>query len=1154
LQRAVYTYKGGLLASIADRNNSPVYFFNYNNHGKIIRVHDQHNRHVGYAWDKDNLVSVTDVLGHVFRYNYSPEGLLTSKSDETGRKFFITYYKNGGVKSVLSREGGGKRFSYGHKDGSWHAKVVSSMGKVREYWFDDQGETERIKENGHTIRQEELRPGGRTTIDEVGNRIVKTYDSHDNLIKEEFADGTSVSYSYDEHNDLLSKTSELGVETRYSYDSRGLMVKVREAYRTSDEQVTDFAYDRDGNRISATTYRDGKAIVTRFAYDKVDNLISVTDAAGAKSKYAYDYMGNVTKATDPAGLATTMGYDAKGELIKKTSPTGRSISFTYDAAGRRTALIDSAGGTTTFVYDYQDNPVMVKDALGGVVKYSYDKDNRLTKRIDQEGRYTVYFYDTGGDLVSKIIDGNGNAIKVTYRGYDDCGSCPKTYGDKPVRIEYPTFTRVYDYDLRGRLKEKTDIAGDTRSTETYTYDKGGRLIAYTDANNRLTRLQYNDLDRLIASTDPLGGVTRFAYDQLGDVTSVIDAKGQETRFAYDATGRKIEELRPSGSRLSYRYDASGRLVERMDAEGRQVTYLYNDSSGYLDGYMVKKGRDSAPGQSVHFSYDKQGNLAGYDDGITRGSYAYDLLGRMTREQVNYGAFTASDSSTYYANGLTKSFTGPDNLPATYRYNAINRLSEIVIDTVGAITFSDYKWLQPRQINLPGIKQLDRYDGLLRLIGRTSKTDTASVLDLSYRYNAAGNIVHRQSGKESHAYSYDNLQRLTGVAKDGKPSEEFSYDPVGNRLTSNKTSYSYENGNQLSTVDGTRYGYDKNGNTISKVSNHEQTNFGYDLEDRLSQVTRNGVTAHYLYDPFGRRIAKEVNGKKTWYFYSEQGLTAEFNAEGKLTASYAYKPDSPWTTDPLMLTRDGKHYFYQNDNLGTPQRLIDSQSKVVWQASYDPFGGAHIVTEQVTNNLRLPGQYFDAETGLYYNWHRFYDPVTGRYVSADPIGLDGGINLYAYVGGDPVNWQDPAGLVGVAVNFGGAYGTGWGGPVNPNSNILQGAGAGTGIYIGVNTDHHDYGYAELGGFTYQSIMSNSGRTPGAAIGLGADLTFYFINANKFFPGRMKYKTWVLFFIGGTVYRDPCTDKVTGVSINLWSKGIGWQWGTEGVSNGIQGVLQ
>jgi len=248
---------------------------------------------------------------------------------------------------------------------------------------------------------------------------------------------------------------------------------------------------------------------------------------------------------------------------------------------------------------------------------------------------------------------------------------------------------------------------------------------------------------------------------------------------------------------------------------------------------------------------------------------------------------------------------------------------------------------------------------------------------------------------------------------------------------------------------------------------------------------------------------------------------------------------------------GNIYYYHNDHLGTPLLLTDDNQAVVWSADYMPFGKAIILTTTIENNLRFPGQYYDEETDLHYNYHRYYDPQTGRYLRPDPIGLAGGINLYLYAQNDPVNAVDPWGLAGVAIDFGGAYATGWGGPVDPNSPIYRGGGAGTGVYLGADGVP---GYAEIGGFTYQSFMDNSGDTPGAAIGAGVNLTLYFIDADKFFPGKMKYKTWNFFGVSGTIYFDPCSGDATGVSIGILGKGMGWQWGATGVSNGIQGKLQ
>ena len=116
------------------------------------------------------------------------------------------------------------------------------------------------------------------------------------------------------------------------------------------------------------------------------------------------------------------------------------------------------------------------------------------------------------------------------------------------------------------------------------------------------------------------------------------------------------------------------------------------------------------------------------------------------------------------------------------------------------------------------------------------------------------------------------------------------------------------------------------------------------------------------------------------------------------------------TEPLFQRKSGQVYYYQNDHLGTPQRMVNSTGEVVWEARYEAFGEAEIVTDVVTNNLRFPGQYYDGETGLHHNYFRDYDSETGRYVQADPIGLGGGPNTFAYVEGNPIGLFDPLGLI------------------------------------------------------------------------------------------------------------------------------------------------
>ena len=220
-------------------------------------------------------------------------------------------------------------------------------------------------------------------------------------------------------------------------------------------------------------------------------------------------------------------------------------------------------------------------------------------------------------------------------------------------------------------------------------------------------------------------------------------------------------------------------------------------------------------------------------------------------------------------------------------------------------------------------------------------------------------------------------------------------------------------NKLLCVAEIEHPYDDNGNATQLLFNNAAM-FSYhdNAQDRQVRVEDvNGSTsAEYAYDPFGRRLWKEVGATRTYFFYADEGLVAEYDATGTETTSYGYKPDSTWTTDPLWLKQGGEYYFYQNDHLGTPQKLVKQNGAVVWSAGYTAFGQATVEVEIVTNNLRFPGQYYDAETKLHYNRFRYYDPMIGRFLRADPLNLaSGNINFYDYVYNNPLLLIDPFGL-------------------------------------------------------------------------------------------------------------------------------------------------
>jgi len=343
----------------------------------------------------------------------------------------------------------------------------------------------------------------------------------------------------------------------------------------------------------------------------------------------------------------------------------------------------------------------------------------------------------------------------------------------------------------------------------------------------------------------------------------------------------------------------------------------------------------------------------------------------------------------------------------------NQVSIISIPGQGYMTYNTYTWTIPSAITLPGgIKRENTYTPIMQLKSLNVKDPAQTALmSYNYDYSPAGNVTAKNTEQGNYAYQYDDIYRLTG-ATNPSVTESFTYDPVGNRLTSIDVhgDWSYNQNNELLSYNGVSFEYDPNGNIIGKTDQTGTTTLTYDVDNRLIQlVTPNSQLVTYYYDPFGRRLWKEVSGVRTYFFYSDEGLIGEYNATGVEIKTYGYAPNSTWTTNPLFQKIGTNYYWYQNDHLGTPQKITDGTGAIVWSGTYDSFGKTEVQIGAIENNLRFPGQYFDQETGLYYNWNRYYDPKTGRYLTPDPIGQEGGINLFLYVANNPLNSADPFGL-------------------------------------------------------------------------------------------------------------------------------------------------
>jgi large repetitive protein len=729
----------------------------------------------------------------------------------------------------------------------------------------------------------------------------------------------------------------------------------------------------------------------------------VTDPEGKPTSFTFNFLGNPFTKVDARNKIWKYDYNNMGWLISMTNPLPitHSTYFEYDGVGNKTKETDPEGREKTYFFDPENRVIRSTESAGTAIsQFFYNGDGKLIRQVDAEGKETRFEYDLDGRLI-KTIDGNGNQIANEYAdgaGGSSCPSCSGANGaGQPSRTIFPTFSRTYAYDSRGRKVQETDVLSETESyTTQFVYDGMGNILSQIDKEGNTTIYQYDELGRRIKVADPLNQITEYAYDNRGNLISLKDAKGNSTTFEYDRNNRVTKETRPMGQATCYFYNPVGALDYKIVAKNQKIAYEYDDAGRMIRTKYFASLGDSNPVKTVSFTYSPSGKLLSYNDGTTSAAYGYDDSGRKLSETFNYGSFELTYSYSYHKNGLKKSLTMPDGTRYDYTYDANNQVSTIGIPGQGVMTYNQYTWNAPAVITLPGgIRKENTYTPLMQPKTIAVK-DLAQnpLMNYTYDYSPAGNITAKNTEGVNYAYQYDALYRLTNAVNPGD-TESFTYDPVGNRLTAaisgqpSADSYTHNSNNELLGYDGISYEYDANGNTVSKTDSSGIITFTYDVDNRLIQF-RNQQSAirNYYYDPFGKRLWKEANDIRTNFLYSDEGLIGEYNSSGLELKTYGYVPNSTWTTNPLFLKIGTSYYFYQNDHLGTPQKITDSNGNVVWSATYDVFGKATVNITAIENNLRFPGQYYDSESGLHYNYHRYYDPSMGRFVMADPIGIVG----------------------------------------------------------------------------------------------------------------------------------------------------------------------
>ncbi|WP_418514768.1 RHS repeat-associated core domain-containing protein [Delftia sp. PS-11] len=1062
------TLADGLISRIEDRGGNTVRY-TWQGSGaarRLTEVLDARGNRWTYTYDGNGqITSRTDPLGGKVTAQYSASvpapapqftlGNLGITLDPAGT--------SGTAQKLQANWGGGRVGSFSDRQGTTTGSVqylresrqfIATLTDPRSnqlvIHYDKQGlETRRVL-NGETILQRTW--NGNYTDQLVNERgQIRTTDWNYNRrpLKIRHPDGSQESYTYDPvHGETTSHTDELGIVTAWRHDSKGRAIQRIEAQGTPLERKTSWEYDEWGQIVRQSLGQGEQASVTTYAYDRNGNRQTVTDAQGGTWRYTHTVTGQIASVTNPLGHTTRYEYDSHGNRTKTTHPSGRTSSARFDALGNETQSTDGEAHATAATYDSQSRLVTATNALGQTYRYEYNAHGDIVSQTTPTGNRHALEYDSLG-RVARYTSPAGDSIQYAY------GALGTPLANLLQTIQYPAGLAEHrQYDQRGR---RTSLIRKARNGDSlplhYSLDSAGQTAAITSAGGKTTLYEYDALGRIAQTIDANGQATQLAYNLLHQATRITDANGNVHRRQYDRLGRLTEETRPEGGKTTYAYDAAGLLTQKTNAAGDVSRYSYNS-----DGLLTQVLRTSAQAQRPELSttttyrYDKAGRLTGYEqkDGngqtISQADYRRDALGRISQEQLIYGEGTSRITATltqdWDADGRKTRQGYPDHSAAEFTYDRGHLQQASQPGSTGKITWASYQWMRPTRIQYPGASRRIAYDGFYRIQDiQVQDANNANLLALSYQYDADSSITRKtlQLGADisgSVDYAYDALDRLTQVrpsaslTSQGLPQEQYGYDAVHNRTSSlhQPGEWQYASGNRLlqhgQAEEMVRYSYSATGHIHSATRNGSVTTHTYDAAERRVAVEHDGqITARYQYDPFGRRIRKTIgsaqSAQTTWFVYSDEGLLAEIDPQGQTTKAYGWQPGSDWGTEPLWqadhangTNASGPTYHYlHSDHLSTPQVASDATGQPSWQALSESFGQTLQRSGNRTQmNLRFAGQYFDEETGTHYNQQRDYIPGLGRYSQRDPIGLNGGINVYAYGYGNPLAYADPDGRV------------------------------------------------------------------------------------------------------------------------------------------------
>ena len=808
-------------------------------------------------------------------------------------------------------------------------------------------------------------------------------------------------------------------------------------------------------RAQITSYTDAIGRCTKLEWNKDSLLTGCIMPNGGAWKYEYDERGNLSVETDPLGRArkTTWRLDAPLPL-SEVDATGRTRSYEYDEFNNLIAE-DGTAGHVEIGRDGHGQPLTVIDPRGGVSRWTWHASGQPTTHEDCSGRTTRYTYDALGQI-DTLTDPAGNTS--SYR-YDRAGRM-----DAIALADHST--RFWHWSKGGLLSELVDGLG---QRTRFDWNRQGRLALRTDATGHYVKPGYDQAGNLCTLVNENGEAYQFDHDAVGQRTGQTGLDGMRSEYTFDVLGLPVEVKQAAGTDdetiVTLERDILGRLLVKTTPE-TITRYAYAVAGQLAVMERHTRNADGKPGDPIDtlaYVYDLQGNLT------EEHSTQYRLKGKALTEPRTrvlhhqhdvLGNRTATElpqqrtlNYLYYGSGHLHQINLDGEVISDIERDATHReigrsqgalLSHFQRDALGRRTAQRAHF--GRDSSVWGNSAAVGEASLIRM-GQGLDGD---VVVKGFTFDANGELTKRVDpllGERD--YAYDALGRIISAhspanSTHAKPpaatsAETFIWDAASN-LADPSRNQGKALHNRVTVHGDRRYEYDALGRlTTKRIGRDTVIRLRWNKENQLieSQSNRTGHTQSttYDYDAIGRRIAKHDAFGST--FFTWEGMRLLQEERGTSVATHVYEPGSyaplaridlqtdllagtKTPTEPLPV-KANVYYFHTNVN-GAPEEMTDGRGTVVWQARYAVWGNTVVehwhkqhqpdasglsAIHLLPQNLRMQGQYYDAETGLCYNTFRYYDADIGRFVSQDPIGLLGGMNLYQYAP-NPTRWIDPLG--------------------------------------------------------------------------------------------------------------------------------------------------